>query len=65
MCDCVSRVIISNDANKRRLIFILREKLKNENCVVKQTVEDAYTLIVHSTIEITNRTKFDFIVGRH
>lgn len=54
---------LSNYANKQRLIFILRIKLENKNCIVKQTVEDADTLIVHSTIEISNSTERIVMVG--
>lgn len=60
MWNYVSRAILFEfDANKRRIILILRERLENEHFIVKQTVEDADTLIVHSNINIANSTKFD------
>jgi len=55
---------LSNDTNKQRLIFILREKLESENFIVKQAVEDADTLIVQSTIEIANSAECVVMVGK-
>jgi len=54
---------LSNDANKKRLIFFLREMLENENFIVKQSIEDVDTLIVRSTIEIANSAECVFMVG--
>lgn len=64
MCVTMSQEqFLSNDANKQRLIFILQEKLENENFIVKQAVEDADTLIVRSAIELSNNTECVFMVG--
>jgi len=48
---------------KNVLYFILREKLENENFIVKQAIEDADTLIVRSSIEIANSAECVIMVG--
>jgi len=55
---------LSNDANKQRLISILRKKLEGKNVIVKQAVEKADTLIVQSTIEIANSAQCVIMVGK-
>jgi len=66
MCATISQEqFISNATNKQRLIYILRKKLKSENFIVKQAVEDADTLIVQSTIEIANSAECVVMVGEN
>lgn len=45
--------LLANTKNKERLIAILSEKMRNEGYTIKQAVDDADSLIIQTTYQVT------------
>lgn len=54
---------LGNDANKNRLIGMLKTKFEAENFMVKQATEDADALIINTAISVSSAFEFVIVVG--